>query len=135
MHKMGSIAALEKYAEGTASQLLYLQVDNLRSLLANSPGVCTRGAYAVSFVSQQQPMVGALPWRSRRLVNDDACWSSCLCNSCNFSNPVPGKGLASSKQLQDPKLVNLQFDLLPQHLSAAVRLAPPRLLAVIAHLL
>ena len=27
MHKMGSIAALEKYAEGTSSQLLYLQVD------------------------------------------------------------------------------------------------------------
>ena len=26
MHRMGSIAALEKYAEGTASQLLYLQV-------------------------------------------------------------------------------------------------------------
>ena len=26
MHRMGSIAALEKYAEGTCSQLLYLQV-------------------------------------------------------------------------------------------------------------
>lgn len=26
MHRMGSIAALEKYAEGTSSQLLYLQV-------------------------------------------------------------------------------------------------------------
>ena len=31
MHKMGSVAALEKYAEGTSSQLLYLQVSNLLS--------------------------------------------------------------------------------------------------------
>lgn len=33
MHRMGSIAALENYAEGTASQLLYLQV-NSQPLLA-----------------------------------------------------------------------------------------------------
>lgn len=31
MHKMGSVAALEKYAEGTSSQLLYLQVSGLHN--------------------------------------------------------------------------------------------------------
>ena len=31
MHRMGSISALEKYAEGTSSQLLYLQVTCKRS--------------------------------------------------------------------------------------------------------
>lgn len=36
MHKMGSIAAMEKYAEGTSSQLLYLQVESLQSLPINS---------------------------------------------------------------------------------------------------
>ena len=28
MHRMGATAALEKYAEGTSSQLLYLQVSH-----------------------------------------------------------------------------------------------------------
>ena len=36
MHRMGSIAALEKYAEGTSSQLLYLQVLRIFSLTLTS---------------------------------------------------------------------------------------------------
>ncbi len=36
MHRMGSIAALEKYAEGTSSQLLYLQVLGTLSLTRTS---------------------------------------------------------------------------------------------------
>ncbi len=36
MHRMGSIAALEKYAEGTSSQLLYLQVVRTHSLTLTS---------------------------------------------------------------------------------------------------
>jgi hypothetical protein len=36
LHRMGSIAALEKYAEGTSSQLLYLQVRGTLSLTLTS---------------------------------------------------------------------------------------------------
>ena len=38
MHRMGSIAALEKYAEGTSSQLLYLQVLGTLSLTLTKHG-------------------------------------------------------------------------------------------------
>lgn len=69
MHKMGSIPALEKYAEGTSSQLLYLQVETHLVPANNNSGM--------KLILHVYPGVGLKSEPQQTFVLSMYFWPSC----------------------------------------------------------